>query len=428
MTASKLYSRAFIGFLLIVLTVGCAQSGKNGEAAATNASRDAKAPGEALGLGEGKTSGEAKAPGGALGEGQTPGEAKAPGEALGEGKAPGGAKAPGKSPVEAKAPAEVKKPGEAEAEGGSKLSADAKTAQAAQAATADQAKPFLSFQDDAGRAVTLAAKPRKIVVLSPQLLDLLYAVDGTAIAKTTTSGGGTVPEKAKELADVGGITTVNAEKLLALQPDLVIGSTSFHRELAGMMDASKIPFALLGLSTYKDLKEKTPLFGKIAGTESKASEELAKLDDRIAALTAKLPDRSPSFIMLNVTPNSVSVQRSNTVGLEVASMLNMKNVAETLQASQSSQSTAPYSMEKLVELNPDYVFILIHGARADGEKKIQSDLAGQPAWASLRAVKENRMAILPSDLLLSNPGFRLNESVDYLAKLVYPETYGNGGQ
>ncbi|TMV43209.1 ABC transporter substrate-binding protein [Paenibacillus mesophilus] len=290
----------------------------------------------------------------------------------------------------------------------------------------EQAKPFLSFQDDAGRTVTLRSKPQKIVVLSPQLLDLLYAVDGSAIAKTVASGGTAVPEKAKNIADVGGITTVNMEKLLSLQPDLVIGSTSFHRDFANILDSSKIPFAVFTLSTYKDLKEKTPLFGKIAGSENKASEELANLDKKITALTDKLPDKSPSFIMLNVTPSSVSVQRTNTVGLEVAKMLNMKNVAETLEALQSSQSTAPYSMEKLVELNPDYVFILIHGARAEGEKKIQTDLAAQPAWASLRAVKENRMSILPSDLLLSNPGFRLNESVDYLAKLVYPEIYGNG--
>lgn len=292
-------------------------------------------------------------------------------------------------------------------------------------ASQEPAKPFLSFKDDAGRSISLLSQPKRIAVLSPQLLDLLYAVDGTAIAKTSSTGV-TVTEKANGIEDVGGITTVNTEKLLSLKPDLVIGSTSFHRDLANVLDSSQIPFALFSLSTYKDLKEKTPLFGKLAGTENKANDELAKLDRNIAELTAKLPNQSPSFVMLNVTPSSVSVQRSNTVGLEVASMLRMKNVAETMEASQNSPSTAPYSLEKLVALNPDYVFILIHGARADGEKKVQSDLASQPAWKSLRAVKENRMVVLPSDLLLSNPGFRLNESVAYLAKTVFPEIYGNG--
>lgn len=284
---------------------------------------------------------------------------------------------------------------------------------------------FLSFHDDADREVVLKKQPERVIVLSPQLLDLLYAVEGRAVARATSTGA-EPPEEAKDLEDVGGMTTVNTEKLLALNPDLVIGSTSFHRELEGILDASHIPFALFSLSTYQDLKEKAPIFGKLAGTESKANEELDKLDKEIQKITAKLPEGpSPTFVMLNVTPSSVSVQRTNTIGLEVADMLRMVNVAETLEPSQKSPNTVPYSLEKLVELDPDYVFILIHGAQTDGEKKIQSDLASQPAWASLRAVKEERMAILPSDLLLSNPGFRLNESVDYLAKLVYPEIFGD---
>ncbi|WP_144027953.1 ABC transporter substrate-binding protein [Paenibacillus sp. 32352] len=285
-------------------------------------------------------------------------------------------------------------------------------------------KGFMSFKDDIGRTIDLKTQPKRIIVLSPQLLDLLYAVDGSAIAKTT-SPSAAVPEQAKGIEDVGGMTTVNTEKLLALKPDLVIGSTSFHRELANVLDASGIPFALFSLSTYQDLKEKAPLFGQLAGKPNRANEELAKLDEKIKLLTANLPDQKPTFIMLNVTPTSISVQRTNTVGLEVAGMLKMKNVAEALDASSKSQSTAPYSLEKVVELNPDYLFILIHGARGDGEKKIKSELAAQPVWSSLRAVKENHMTVLPSDLLLSNPGFRLNESVAYLAEYVYPEIYKN---
>ncbi|MEF3303432.1 ABC transporter substrate-binding protein [Paenibacillus sp. GYB003] len=290
----------------------------------------------------------------------------------------------------------------------------------------EQAKPFLTFQDDAGRTVTVPSKPQRIVALSPQLLDLLYEVDGRAIARTT-SPGTAVPDKAKDVEAIGGITSVHTEKLLALKPDLVVGSPSFHKNLAELMDRSGIPFAMLGLGTYEDLRQKAALFGKLADSESKAAERLAKLERDIADITAKVPDKTPSFVMLNVTPTSISVQRANTVGLEAAGMLRMRNAAETLEPTQNSPTTAPFSMEKLVQLNPDYVFILIHGARADGENKIEADLAAQPAWASLRAVKEKRMAVLPSDLLLSNPGFRLNESVAYLAKLVYPEIYGNGG-
>ncbi|MEK3731694.1 ABC transporter substrate-binding protein [Paenibacillus sp. FSL M8-0334] len=291
---------------------------------------------------------------------------------------------------------------------------------------AEERESFLTFEDDTGREIRLPEQPQRIIVLSPQLLDLLYSVDGHAIAHAT-SPGGTVPDEAERIEEVGGMTTVNTEKLLALKPDLVIGSVVFHRELTAILDASNVPFALFNLSTYADLQQKAVLFGQLSGTENKAREALADLDQEIREWTARVPaSDAPTFIMLNVTPNSLSVQRQDTVGIEVATMLHMNNLAETWEAASDSPSTAPFSLEKIVELNPDYVFILIHGAREDGEKKIQSDLASQPAWTSLRAVKENRMVILPSDRFLSNPGFRLSESVEYLAKLVYPDTYENG--
>lgn len=293
----------------------------------------------------------------------------------------------------------------------------------------EQDAPFLSFQDDAHREVTLPKQPERIIVLSPQLLNLLYAVGGNAIARATSTGEAVLPEHAENLESVGRMTAVNTERLLALKPDLVMGSTVFHRELAGILDASEVPFALFDLATYPDLKKKAVLFGKFAGTESQANEALVKLERALNDVIAKVPaHQAPTFIMLNVTPNSLSIQRQNTVGLEVAAMLNMENAAETLASSPSlaqSPSTAPFSLEKIVELDPDFMFILIHGARAEGESKIQADLAGQPAWASLRAVQENRMFILPSDLFLSHPGFRLNESLEYLAKLVYPDAYGH---
>lgn len=293
------------------------------------------------------------------------------------------------------------------------------------ASATQQDGALISFQDDAGRNIELPHRPERIVVLSPQLLNLLYDVGGTAIARATASGA-KVPEAAAQLESVGGMTTVNTEKLLALEPDLVIGSTVFHRDLAGLLDASRVPFALFDLGTYADLKAKAALFGRLAGTEDRAAEALRQLDQAIKEFTGRVPaDRSPSFIMLNVTPNSLSIQRADTVGLEVAAMLNMTNVAESLESLDNRPSAAPFSLEKIVELDPDYIFLLIHGARAEGESKIRSDLAAQPAWASLRAVRENRTYVLPSDLLLSNPGFRLNESIEYLAKLVYPDVFGH---
>lgn len=52
---------------------------------------------------------------------------------------------------------------------------------------------------------------------------------------------------------------------------------------------------------------------------------------------------------------------------------------------------------------------------AESEKHAQSSDA--------TSEKPFLMMVLPSELFLSHPGFRLDQSVEYLAKIVYPEIY-----
>ncbi|UQZ81546.1 Fe(3+)-citrate-binding protein YfmC precursor [Paenibacillus konkukensis] len=287
-----------------------------------------------------------------------------------------------------------------------------------------EAAVFAQWEDSTGKQVVLHKKPERIVVLNPEYLDLLYSVGGQAVGRTDTPDI-QPPKGAEQAVSVGQLSSPSLEQLVALKPDLVIGHPQFHSSLQEALAASGIPLALMRLNSYEDIIRQTQLMGKLAGTEPHATELLAALDGRLQQLLFKRPAETKTFAMMNVTPASISLQRSDTTGLEIAKLLKLTNVAETLTPSQKSPTTTPYSLEKLVELDPDYIFIVIHGSKDTGERKIKSDLQSNPAWSSLRAVKEGRMIIAPSSLFLTNPGLKLDESVLYMGKLVYPEIYGH---
>lgn len=120
----------------------------------------------------------------------------------------------------------------------------------------------------------------------------------------------------------------------------------------------------------------------------------------------------------------MSLQKNSTISLNVANRLKLKNVAESLPAGMMP-SSAPYSLEKLVELDPDFLFFTVHGTEDYGKEKLKSDLESNPAWKTLRAVKENKIYFLPSSLFVTNPGLNFDQSLSYLAKLVYPDIYGS---
>ncbi|HBM81723.1 MAG TPA: hypothetical protein DD426_12980 [Clostridiaceae bacterium] len=67
-------------------------------------------------------------------------------------------------------------------------------------------------------------------------------------------------------------------------------------------------------------------------------------------------------------------------------------------------------------------------SKDQAEERIKKDLESNPAWSGLRAVKEKKIVYLPQNLFLSNPGAKFYESVEYMAKAVYPEVYGNVGE
>lgn len=285
-------------------------------------------------------------------------------------------------------------------------------------------EPYITFQDATNRTITLEQRPERIVVLTPEFLELLYAVGGHAVGRMEAMGV-SIPEEAEEVASVGTVSQISLEQVVALKPDLVIGQARFHKELVQSLESSGIDVALMSMSSYEDMKSKAEWMAKIAGTGEQLPEKLQALDDRVYEILQQLPGEHRTFINLNVTPGGISIQKDGTTGLEIAKMLGLRNVAETLASSPDSPTTSPYSMETLAKQNPDYIFMIIHGQKAVGDKKIKEELESNPAWASIGAVKEQRVIVVPSDLFLTNPGLHYDESLKYLAELVYPEIFGD---
>ncbi|MEG6585140.1 ABC transporter substrate-binding protein [Dendrosporobacter sp. 1207_IL3150] len=294
----------------------------------------------------------------------------------------------------------------------------------APAAKNDQ-KSFLTVTDDAGRTVSLEKKPERIVVLSTSFLELLYAVDGKAVGRPSSKTS-ELPAAALDAAEVGYVYNINIEKVVALQPDLVIAFQGIHDKLLPVLESNKVPVILVRMKTYQDINDKVKLFGVIAGTESKGNLASQEIDAKINTILAKVPAKEKSVVILHATAKSVTVELENSIAGSVAKMLKLKNVAAGSKALESDQDATPYSLEKLVESNPDKIFIVTMGQSAEVEKRMKADVESNPAWSALDAVKNQQVYFLPQEFFLLNPGLKYPDAVEYMAKLAYPEVFANG--
>lgn len=290
---------------------------------------------------------------------------------------------------------------------------------------AQQQGAFATITDDTGKVVTLKTQPQRVVVLSSSLMNFASAVDGDLVGRATLkSEDGTVPDKYANTPEVGPVYNVSTEKIVELKPDVVLASESQHTKIAPILEQNGIPVIILKCKTYDDVKRNLDIVGKVYGKEDLAQAKEAELDKQIAAITAKVPQTSKKIAIIHATPSNVTVELQTSLAGDIAKILKLDNVAVDDSTKDKDTEKIPYSIEALVAKNPDIIFFTSMGPKDKIENTIKNTVESNPAWGSLQAVQNGKVYVLPENYFLLNPGLQYPDAVAYMAKLAYPEVFG----
>ncbi|MBH0166879.1 ABC transporter substrate-binding protein [Fictibacillus sp. 7GRE50] len=281
------------------------------------------------------------------------------------------------------------------------------------------AEPYLSFKDFDGELVTLKEKPKNIVILKDEVLYSFYQVGGKA-AGITNAFTIDPPEEAKDVPKVGFMHEVNIEKVFALKPDLVVGQRFTHGNLRKTFKEANIPFANLNTQSIEDIRKNTLLMGKITGNDKKAEKLINEMDSKINQVIDQVPDKKekPTYAILTVMGDASFIEQGPTISVDMANQLKLRNVTESLDG-EVMAGYIPFSMEEMVKINPDYLFVLSHTTNEDAKKMIDNNYKKNPAWNSLSAVSNDQIYFLPREKFVMAPGVDVVDSYKYLSELVY---------
>jgi iron complex transport system substrate-binding protein len=133
--------------------------------------------------------------------------------------------------------------------------------------------------DDFGRNITIKGVPERIISLSPANTEILFAIGaGDRVVGVTEYCNH--PEEAKERKKIGGITTVSIEKVVALEPDLVLGDRLNGKELFERLE--QLNFTVVGTNpeNISGILDDILLVGSVTGEEQNASLLVADLERR----------------------------------------------------------------------------------------------------------------------------------------------------
>ena len=115
--------------------------------------------------------------------------------------------------------------------------------------------------DVIGSAVTLQVTPERIISLIPSNTELLFAVGaGSSVVGVTNYCD--YPPEAREIEKVGDVTTMSLEKIVALDPDLVLASKGNAKELVYSLKALDIPVFVLDPQSIEDVLDAIDTVGR----------------------------------------------------------------------------------------------------------------------------------------------------------------------
>ena len=287
--------------------------------------------------------------------------------------------------------------------------------------TADAWKP-VTVTDDLGRSVTIEQEPKRVAVITGSYAEVWQLAGGTMAAAVNDAWEDFHLDLGPEVKNLGKYNAVSTEMLFAAEADLVIASsnTKKHVELRETLEAAKLPVLYFEIDEFSDylrmLKACTDITGR-ADLYEKNGTEIQKQIEKIksTAADAVKAQGAPKVLFIRAAASGIHAKGSTgTVLGPMLKDLGCINIAD------GSELLEKLSLEKIIQEDPEMIFIVQQGNDEEGTKKtISENLTSNPAWAGLKAVKEDKVFYLEKSLYHFKPNARWAEAYDKLEKILY---------
>ena len=279
----------------------------------------------------------------------------------------------------------------------------------------------VTFTDDLGREVTLA-KPRRVAALIGSFADVwcLAGGQGTLVAAADDSWTQFDLDLPETVENLGAVKEPNVEKLLAAEPDFVLGSTKTAAdvELLDLLEQSGIGVAYFDISSFADYLRMLEVCTQLTGCPERYTQYGADVQSQVEQAIARQDGSAPRVLYVRSTGSSCKVKNSQgTVLGEMLASLGCVNIADS-----ETGLLETLSMETILAEDPEHIFVVLQGSDTTrAEQTLEMSLLSNPAWNELTAVREGRYHVMDQRLYNVKPNARWGEAYEKLVDILYPE-------
>lgn len=257
-----------------------------------------------------------------------------------------------------------------------------------------------TYVDGLGKEVTIEKEPERVVVLHFGYTEYLLALDVVPVGVASLSIAKQFKtlnqyEELSSIIDVGETVAPNLEKILELQPDLIIAGVGIHDD---MRDSLEKIATVVFKSNYGKWNETLQDYAQILGREEKAKYYIENTQQIISKTRDELTDYADkSFVFLR--PSSKS--EFGIVGSKIYwHYHDLENGFGLNVPGNYPEEWSEISLEALADMNPDYIFF------QDNEEVCRQkvdEMSSSSVWNSITAVREGNIGYLDISLNTGSP-------------------------
>jgi iron complex transport system substrate-binding protein len=237
--------------------------------------------------------------------------------------------------------------------------------------------------------------PRRIVCLSTETTEIAYAV-GAGDRVVGVPGTARRPPEARERPKVGGFTSFRLDRIVALEPDLVLAFSDLQADIVRDLVRAGVPVLALNQRSLAEVYQAILVIGGALGCEEGARALVTDMEDEIRQIrefSSAWPDRPRVYVEEWGAPPIAAIRWVS----ELVEIAGGRDVFPELRTRPDARSRI-VDLEEVARRDPEIVVASWCGKRVDLDAIRQ-----RPGWEAVSAVRAERVYALPSEDLLS-PG------------------------
>jgi iron complex transport system substrate-binding protein len=253
--------------------------------------------------------------------------------------------------------------------------------------------------------------PERIVCLTEETVETLYLLGAEARIVGVTGYAVRPPRVRREKPRVGGFTTVDIPKILALRPDLVLTFSDLQADIAAGLIRAGVAVHAFNQRDVAGILAMIETLGALVGELARAQELADGYRARIAALRARTPARRTRVYFEEWDDPIIT-----GIGW-VSELIGIAGGQDCF----GELAAAPLARERIIL--PERVVAaapeVIIGSWC-GKKFSPERLCARPGWADIPAVRNGRIHEIKSPLILQPGPAALTAGLDALVAVIAP--------